>query len=76
MRSIRVTADIRYLDGVLAGLEIPDGYSVAYMSVYDATKTAKWIESVRAKEDFVRATGTGNRYVFTSRPTITESMPG
>lgn len=62
----RVTADIRYLDGNLAGLEIPAGHCVNYMSREQAQRAAQRIEKTRAAGDFTRAAVTGNRYIFTS----------
>lgn len=58
----QVSADIRYLDGALAGLTIPAGFRVTVGSIAEAVRTTRWLEGVRADGDFVRASGTGNRY--------------
>lgn len=67
-----VTADIRYLDGTLKGMEIPSGFRVTVPSLAHAIRTAKYIETTRRNNDFVRAIGTGSRYVYTSAPSYFE----
>ena len=61
MELVRISADIEYLDGTLAGMVIPDGWSATYpkQSMFRITR---WLERVRRQDDFIRATGTGNRY--------------
>lgn len=72
MATFTVTADIRYLDGTLAGMVIPSGYRVTYTDRNGVFRATRWIERVRRDGDFVRATGTGNRYVFASVPSVSE----
>ena len=58
----RITADIRYLDGALAGITIPSGYSVTYEDRNAADRCHTWLHRVWREADFIRACGTGNRY--------------
>lgn len=72
-----VSADVRYLDGTLAGLTIPDGYAVSYPTRDAADRAAAWVNATRRAGDFVRAAVTGNRYVFESAPLVRVSTtPG
>lgn len=66
----RVTADIEYLDGNLAGLVLPSGYGVMVPTMRDAQKLRKWVAETSAANDFVRAAITGNRYQFRSAPRL------
>ena len=66
----QISSAIRYLDGPLAGLEIPDGYSLRVGSIRRAVYIANWINKTRASKDFVRAAVTGNRYQFINTPEI------
>ena len=70
---VRVKADIEYMDGALKGVYLPFGYSVGYPNRDSAMRVCRWIERVMRENDFVRATGTGNRYQFKSVPLIVES---
>ena len=65
--TIRVTADIEYLDGTLAGMVIPAGYSVSEVDVAHAHRTVTWLKRVQRERDFVRAAVTGNRYRIVGR---------
>lgn len=62
----KITADIEYLDGTLAGLLIPSGYHVTYPTLESAVRCTQWIKRTMKDKDFVRAYGTGNRYTFRS----------
>jgi hypothetical protein len=75
MALYRVSADIEYLDGNLAGLVLPSGYGVMQTSRFAATKLAAWVSSVIAADDFVRAAITGNRYKFRSAPRVDAVRP-
>lgn len=66
----QVSADIRYLDGTLAGLLIPAGYRLTVPSARRATQIASWLSGVRSRGDFVRATGSGNRYEVVGAVTV------
>lgn len=66
-----VTADIRYVDGTLADLTISGGYRTNYPDMESAMRAASWITSAFALNDQIKATGTGNRYVFASPPAVT-----
>ena len=70
-----VSADITYLDGSLKGLTIPAGYKVSYPCERLAVKLAGWIDKVRRENDFVRAVGSGWRYVFASKPQVLRILP-
>ena len=59
----RVTADITYLDGALAGLTIPEGYTVSGQA---AQRIMCWLLRVQHANDFVRAAVTGNRYTVSN----------
>jgi hypothetical protein len=61
---ILITADIEYLDGALAGLVIPSGFSIKTPDASVARSTLKFLHRVRREKDFVRAVGTGNRYTI------------
>lgn len=66
----RVTADIRYLDGALADLEIPAGFACSYPTRQSAVRASQWLQTVQRTNDFIRATGTGHRYVVTGGVTV------
>jgi hypothetical protein len=66
----RVSADIKYLDGTLAGLDLPHGYTVTMPTRKLAQRTAMFLERVRQSDDFIRACVTGNRYKVTGYITI------
>lgn len=57
-----VTADIRYLDGTLAGLTIPGGFRTSEPDIAHAVKRQRWLRGVMEAGDFIRAAVTGNRY--------------
>lgn len=65
---IRLSADIEYLDGTLAGMTIPDGWHAVYPDGAEVIRAYRWADRTYRAGDFVRATGTGNRYRFTSAP--------
>jgi len=69
----RVTADITYIDGALAGLTITDGYAVPYPTIEAASRCSRWLSKVLATRDFIRATGTGHRYMVTGNVHVAES---
>jgi hypothetical protein len=58
----RVIADIEYLDGALAGMVIPSGYSVTFPNDRAAYRCAAWLKRIQSADDFIRAAVTGNRY--------------
>ena len=62
----RITADIRYLDGNLAGMTISAGYHITTESRGEADRTQAWLNKVRSEGDFIRAAGTGCRYIVES----------
>ena len=66
----QVTADIRYIDGSLAGLTIPAGYRTTWGDRQSASRAAAWLRSVMNSHDFVRACGTGNKYEIIGRISI------
>lgn len=68
----RVTADIEYLDGNLAGVSIPAGYSLTCPDQWHATNTTRWLQRVRDTKDFIRAAVTGNRYRIVGEITVAE----
>jgi hypothetical protein len=68
MTTYRVHFTISYLDGTLAGLNIPS--SVGFGTVSAATKWLGRIERLREAGEAVRATGTRSRYVYVSKPYI------
>jgi len=72
---IRVEADIRYLDGNLSDIEIPSGFHITVPDYSSAAGFVKWIEHTRKDNDFVRALGTGDRYIFTSPARSFELKP-
>ena len=63
----QVSADIEYLDGTLAGVQIPSGYSVSVPTSKRAAQVASWLRAVRLNNDFIRAAVTGNRYRVAGR---------
>lgn len=67
-----VSADIRYLDGTLAGLTIPDGHRVGMPTLHDAIRVAGWLTRVRDSNDFIRAACTGHRYQVVGEIRITD----
>ena len=69
-----VVADIKYLDGSLTGLVIPAGHSTRHANKTSAMRVVRWIAKTYDSNDFVRATGTGNRYQFTTRPELRYSL--
>lgn len=70
MTIVRIAVDVEYLDGTLAGLTIPAGYAVT-VPESSVPRIMRWIAKVTRENDFVRATGTGNRYRFASYPMVT-----
>lgn len=66
----RVTADIQYQDGTLAGLLIPAGYGVNYPTRRSAQRCAAWLCKVQREKDFIRAVGTGCKYNIVGRVSI------
>lgn len=70
-----VTADIRFQDGALAGLLIPAGYSVTVPDERHAIRIASWLTRVHDELDFVRATGTGNKYEVVGNVHYAPMMP-
>jgi hypothetical protein len=58
----RVTADIAYLDGPLAGQHISDGHDVTQPTKVAAMRVVRWLQRVRREHDFIRASMTGHRY--------------
>ncbi len=66
----RVSADIEYLNGPLAGIRIPAGYSTTYPDQWHATNTSRWLQHVRDTKDFIRATVTGDRYRIIGEITV------
>ncbi len=60
--TIRVTADISYIDGNLTGLTIPSGYAINVPDTTHAIRTTQWLTKVRDTGDFIRAAITGDRY--------------
>lgn len=73
--AFKVSADIHYLDGTLAGVDIPAGHFVTFSERGPAEKYARFLQKVRLAGDFIRAAVTGNRYNVTSEPTIEEAGP-
>jgi hypothetical protein len=67
----RVTASIRHLTGVFAGLDIPGGYTVTHPTRAEALHTKRWIEKHRTEPVHGIA---GRKYVFTSEPVITKEI--
>ncbi len=61
----RVSADIRYMDGTLAGLDIPGGWSVTYPSRNQALRIARMLKCEQHSGAQIIACGTGNRYQIT-----------
>ena len=70
-----IQADIEYLDGALAGIVIPAGYSVTVPDLRHAVRVSSHIQRVYFEKDFIRATGTGNRYRVVSNPIYAPLMP-
>ena len=58
----RITADIEYIDGPLAGLLIPAGYHVTTCDPSSARRTIAWLLGLARTGDFTRAVGTGSKY--------------
>lgn len=73
---IRISADILYLDGPLAGTVIPDGYQVGVAALHQAPRYTTWMERVRSSGDFVRAAVTGHRYQLVSPPRVVDLSVG
>jgi hypothetical protein len=67
----RISADIRYLTGALAGLTIPDGHAVTEPTRTDAMRVVRFLSKVRTDGDFIRSV-TGNRYEVVSEIRIEE----
>lgn len=59
---IVVQADKHYLDGTLAGMTIPSGFTCTYPTMREAIRVVRWLRKVERDGDFIRATGTGERY--------------
>ena len=68
----RVTADIRYLDGTLEGITVPDGYAVTFKAYRSALSAWRWASKVQRSGDFVRAAVTGSRYRFAGAVRLTD----
>ena len=66
MPTYRVSADIKYLDGILADMVIPDGHTLTMPDISLATRRAAWLNGVHDSDDFIRAAVTGSRYKITS----------
>lgn len=73
--TFRVTADIKYIDGTLAGLEIPAGFSATYPNRSIANRCSAWLERTMRAKDFVRATGTGAKFNITGRICVERVRP-
>ena len=58
----RITADIEYIDGPLAGLLIPAGYHVTTCGPSVAQRIVAWLLGLEKTGDFTRAAVTGNRF--------------
>ncbi len=58
----RVTADIQYDVGALAGLYLPAGYSISVANEAQALRLQCWLAKVYASDDFIQAAVTGHRY--------------
>ena len=67
-----VTADIRYLDGTLEGVDIPAGHFARGLTHKRACSVASFLTKCHTSNDFMRAAVTGNRYEVTSAASITE----
>ena len=59
-----ITCDIKYIDGNLSGLLIPDGYKVTAPDYHSLSRTVAWITNTRDRHDPVIACVTGNKYKF------------
>lgn len=57
-----VQADIRYIDGTLAGIVIPGGYRVTVPDATHAARVERNLRRAAINGDTVRACLTGNRY--------------
>lgn len=68
MYRYKVTADITYDEGALAGLLIENGYEVNMPDYKHALRVIRWIEKTMRANDFVRAVGTSQKYRFRSFP--------
>lgn len=62
-----VTADIEYLDGTLAGLEIPAGFTVPVSSPRRAVTVARQLAQLRKWGEPIAAAVTGNKYRIVGR---------
>jgi hypothetical protein len=69
-----VSATIKYLDGPLEGLTLADGFRTTYATRSAAFGCYRWLERVRLDADFIRATGTGNRYIVLSPARVDEVL--
>jgi len=70
----RVSADIKYLDGWLAGLTIPAGFTATYPNRSRAQSVARFLARVCQSDDFIRATGTGHRYKVCGHIEVTSEL--
>jgi glutamine amidotransferase PdxT len=70
-----VQADIKYLDGTLAGLVIPGGYSITVPDEHHAKRIVAKLARIQSENDFVRAACTGNKYQVVGNVSVAPVMP-
>ena len=67
-----VSADIKYMDGWLAGMVIPAGYRCTFPTRSTAMSAVRWLTKVHRECDFVRAAVTSHRYAVVGGIELTE----
>ena len=67
----QVSADIKYLNGILVDLTIPDGHSCSFPTRSAADRHAAFLAQVYAENDFIRSAGGGGKYQVVAAPTVT-----
>lgn len=66
----RVSVDIKYIDGFLAAIVMPDGYTLTVPTESEARRVCAWLSRVHRDGDFIRAAVTAARYAVKSEPRI------
>lgn len=71
-RKFQVSADVKFLDGLLAGLTVPGGQTCTFPDAPTARRHAVWLHGLWTSRDFARSVGTGARFIVVSCPQVRE----
>lgn len=64
----RICADIQYVEGVLAGITIPEGYSVTMPDLLTTKRTMDFLDEARLTKEPILAALTGSLYRIVGEP--------